>query len=206
VWQESGLRPLNISVNVSPIQLRRPDFVQTVEAVLERTGFDAARLELEITEGALMEGAEQCAALLNDLRRLGITIAVDDFGTGYSSLNYLKKFRVDRIKIDQTFVRDIGVDDDNEAITRAIIALAKALHFRVIAEGVETATQRSFLLEHGCADAQGLFYSAAVEPDAIAAMLEGAARLPAALCAIEGDPVRGAGGAAPLRNSSQTVT
>jgi EAL domain-containing protein (putative c-di-GMP-specific phosphodiesterase class I) len=170
-WEDQGLRPVTMSVNLSPVQLRRGNIVETIRSIVAASGMSSALLELELTEGALMENADESASFLNELRSAGITIAIDDFGTGYSSLSYLKKFNIDRIKIDRSFVHDIGIDSDDEAITCAIIALAKALHFEVIAEGVETAPQRAFLLEHGCSLAQGFYYSPAVVPESIADML-----------------------------------
>ena len=177
-WQSAGLGPLTMSVNLSPIQLQHPNLAEIVHATLLKTGIDPGLLELEVTEGALMHSLEDSAVQLDKLRSLGISIAIDDFGTGYSSLSYLKKFNVDRIKIDRSFIRDIGVDKDDEAITHAIIALARALHFKVIAEGVETSAHRAFLLEHGCTDGQGFLYSPAVSPAQIEQLLKEAVTMP----------------------------
>jgi EAL domain-containing protein (putative c-di-GMP-specific phosphodiesterase class I) len=143
-----------------------------VKTVLAETGVLPSSLELEMTETTLMTNAQDAARLLDSLQELGIHIAIDDFGTGYSSLSYLKKFSVDRIKIDRAFVRDIGEDGDDEIITRAVIALAKTLDVQVIAEGVETPQQRDFLLRHGCVEAQGFLYSPAVPAAALASLLE----------------------------------
>jgi diguanylate cyclase (GGDEF)-like protein/PAS domain S-box-containing protein len=167
-WDAQGLAPVRMSVNVSPQQIMRSNFLSTVQAVLGETGVNPSRLELEMTESTLMSNASEAALLLDSLRKLGIHVSIDDFGTGYSSLSYLKKFRVDRIKIDRTFVRDIGEDGDDEVITRAMIALARTLEVGVIAEGVETEQQRDFLLRHGCAEAQGFLYSPAVAPEVLA--------------------------------------
>ena len=170
-WQTQGLPPIRMSVNVSPRQILRSNVLTMVETVLTETGVSPELLELEMTESTLMSNAPEAARLLDSLRALGIHIAIDDFGTGYSSLSYLKKFSVDRIKIDRTFVRDIGEDGDDEIITRAVIALAKTLEVEVIAEGVETEQQRDFLLRHGCVEAQGYLFSPAVAPDVLAANL-----------------------------------
>jgi diguanylate cyclase (GGDEF)-like protein/PAS domain S-box-containing protein len=180
-WARAGLVVPRISVNVSPLQLQRSDVFGTVQQVLGETGMQANLLELEVTESAIMDNPADASALFTRLRGLGIRIAIDDFGTGYSSLSYLKTFRVDRIKIDRTFVGDIGRDRDDEALTRAIIGLSHSLQCGVIAEGVESALHRQFLLEHGCQDAQGFYYSRAVDAQTIAAMLAGGSVLSAQL-------------------------
>ncbi|WCM23608.1 EAL domain-containing protein [Paraburkholderia bryophila] len=171
-WREQGLPAIRVSVNVSPLQFERSDLVSAVRSALSDTGCRADMLELEVTEGALMRNAEDASRVLHSLRLLGVTIAIDDFGTGYSSLSYLKRFSVDRIKIDKAFVQEIGRSTEYEAITLAVIAIAEALKFDVIAEGVETDLQRDFLVEHGCKEGQGFLYSAAVSGEAIAAMLQ----------------------------------
>jgi diguanylate cyclase (GGDEF)-like protein/PAS domain S-box-containing protein len=174
-WRAQGLPPIRVSVNVSPVQLERSDLVGVVRAALHDSGCDADMLELEVTEGALMRNADDAARVLHDLRELGVKIAIDDFGTGYSSLSYLQRFSVDRIKIDKVFVQEIGRGTEYEALTLAVIAIAEALKFDVIAEGVETDVQRGFLVEHGCSEGQGFLYSAAVPGNAIAGMLRSAA-------------------------------
>jgi EAL domain-containing protein (putative c-di-GMP-specific phosphodiesterase class I) len=167
-WRERGLPPVRVSVNVSPVQLERPDLLEIVQSALTLADWPSSLLELEVTEGALMNNAEEAARVLRALRGLGIRIAIDDFGTGYSSLSYLKRFSVDRIKIDRAFVKEIGRQSEYEALTLAVIAMASALKFDVIAEGVETEAQRDFLIDHGCVEAQGFLYSAAVSPAMIA--------------------------------------
>jgi EAL domain-containing protein (putative c-di-GMP-specific phosphodiesterase class I) len=160
-----------MSVNVSPLQLEHSDLVAVVRSALEDADWPADMLELELTEGALMRNAEQAARVLHDLRELGVKIAIDDFGTGYSSLSYLKRFSIDCIKIDRVFIQEIGRDIEYEALTLAVIAIANALKFDVVAEGVELDIHRRFLVEHGCVQGQGFLYSAAVSGDAIANML-----------------------------------
>lgn len=170
-WRDAGLTPIRVSVNVSPLQLEQSDMVSIVRSVLEEADWPAEMLELEVTEGGLMRNAETVAQVLRDLRELGVKIAIDDFGTGYSSLSYLKRFGIDRIKIDRAFIQEIGRDNEYEALTLAVIAIARALKFDVVAEGVELDIHRRFLVEHGCLEGQGFLYSPAVSDGAIATML-----------------------------------
>ncbi|MAF02231.1 MAG: GGDEF domain-containing protein [Herbaspirillum sp.] len=156
-WQEAGLPPIPVAVNLSPRQLNQslPEFVS---GVLEQSGLAASCLELEITENVVMKDAEKSVATLHALKRLGLQISVDDFGTGYSSLSYLRRFPVDALKIDKSFVRDIARDADSAAIVKAVISLAHILNLRVIAEGVEDEQQHSFLKENACDEVQGYFF------------------------------------------------
>ncbi|MBU1664402.1 MAG: EAL domain-containing protein, partial [Gammaproteobacteria bacterium] len=158
-WQARGLGAGSVSVNVAGPQIERGDFFAIVQTVLEETGWPAERLELEITESFLLRNAEQAMAVVQKLSELGVKVAIDDFGTGYSSLSYLKYLRVNKLKIDQSFVRDLPGDHDDAAITRAVISLGHNLGFSVIAEGVESDAQREFLKQEGCDQAQGYFYS-----------------------------------------------
>ena len=158
-WIDVGEDSTPVSVNVSPVQLERSEFVELVREVLKQTRLPAHMLELEVTEGALMGNPDEVARVLRELRGLGVKIAIDDFGTGYSSLSYLKRFSIDRIKIDRAFVQEIGKDSEYEALALAIIAMAGALRFEVIAEGVETDEHRRFLIEHGCVEGQGYLFS-----------------------------------------------
>ena len=157
-WQQVGLSPLVVAVNVSLRQFQRDDFLQTVSSVLQQTGLAAAALELEVTESSVMHNAERLIDMLSSIRALGVHISVDDFGTGYSSLSYLKRFPVDRLKIDRSFVQDILVDKDSEAIVRTIIALGHNLGLKLVAEGVESAEQVAYLLANGCDELQGFYY------------------------------------------------
>ena len=157
-WQQVGLSPLVVAVNVSLRQFQRDDFLQTVSSVLQQTGLAAAALELEVTESSVMHNAERLIDMLSNIRALGVHISVDDFGTGYSSLSYLKRFPVDRLKIDRSFVQDILVDKDSEAIVRTIIALGHNLGLKLVAEGVESAEQVAYLLANGCDELQGFYY------------------------------------------------
>ncbi|KXU84774.1 diguanylate cyclase [Paraburkholderia monticola] len=170
-WVRSGLPPVRISVNVSPLQLERADLPGVVRSALKDANWPAEFLELEVTEGTLMRNAEEAQRAFRELRELGVSIAIDDFGTGYSSLSYLKRFSVDRIKIDRAFVCEIGRDTELEALSLAIIAIAETLSFDVVAEGVELEVQREFLVRHGCTVAQGFLFSPAVSPEALAQIL-----------------------------------
>lgn len=172
-WLDEGLPPVRMSVNVSPIQLERSDLVKVVRAALKDARLPAEQLELEVTEGALMRNADEVARTFRELRSLGVKIAIDDFGTGYSSLSYLKRFSVDRIKIDRAFVREIGNDGEYEALTLAVIGIASALKFDVLAEGVEREIHKRFLIEHGCTAGQGFLYSPAITSNAFADLLRG---------------------------------
>ncbi|MDF3030985.1 MAG: sensory box protein, partial [Moraxellaceae bacterium] len=164
-WKEMGLGHIRTSVNIPAHQVRKGNLVQVVKRILENTGLDPKLLELEITESSLMEDSDNVLAMLNDLRGRGITISLDDFGTGYSSLSYLKRFPIDTLKIDQAFIRDIGNSPDDEAITRAIIAMAHSMGMDVVAEGVETDVHLDFLRKEGCDYIQGYLLSRPI-PDA----------------------------------------
>ena len=146
-------------MNLSARQFRQGDLLRTVNDVLAEFTFDPNRLELEITESLLMQDMQASQVALYDLKALGLEIYLDDFGTGYSSLAYLKKFPIDALKIDRSFIRDIPGNTDDEAITRAIVALGQALRLKVVAEGVETDAQLGFLNREGCDEVQGFLFS-----------------------------------------------
>ncbi|RKP49160.1 sensor domain-containing protein [Trinickia fusca] len=171
-WQDEGLPPARVSVNLSARQFQQRDIAKLVTAILEETGLEPRYLELELTESTIMRNAEEAVVMLNELHALGIGLAIDDFGTGYSSLSYLKRFPVDRLKIDRSFVSDIGASSDDETITSAIIALAHSLQLQVIAEGVETAAQLDFLKERACNEMQGYFFARPMSHEAIAGLLQ----------------------------------
>ena len=158
-WQEAGLSPLNVSVNLSARQFRQKGLKDTITRVLQDTNLEPKHLELELTEGLLMEDTKASSTTLTDLKAMGLHVSVDDFGTGYSSLSYLKRFSLDTLKIDQSFVHDITSDADSAAIANSIIALARSLRMRVVAEGVETEEQLDFLRTHDCDEIQGYLYS-----------------------------------------------
>lgn len=158
-WIEAGMAPMVVSVNLSAVQFRHPNLLSMVTQILEEVGLPPQYLELELTEAMAMENPMAAITLMNQLHDLGIHLAIDDFGTGYSSLSYLKKFNVSKLKIDQSFVRDISDDPDDKAIVTAIINLAASLNLKTIAEGVETASQLAFLRLQGCDEAQGYYFS-----------------------------------------------
>ncbi|UVK97760.1 bifunctional diguanylate cyclase/phosphodiesterase [Pseudomonas sp. B21-048] len=165
-WQANGLPRLYMSVNVSAIDFRQRDFVEGIEQILKQTGMEPALLELEITEGVLMQNVDATMVALNRLKALGVRLAIDDFGTGYSSLSYLQRFPIDVLKIDQSFIRGLSRDSNDAALVSAIISLGKSLKLTVIAEGVETLEQLNFLKALQCEEGQGYYFSKAVEPEA----------------------------------------
>jgi EAL domain-containing protein (putative c-di-GMP-specific phosphodiesterase class I) len=184
-WQRAGLPPISVSVNLSPIQFRHAGLVQSVADALQQANLHPAYLELELTESFVMHDAERINIAMQSLKALGVDIAVDDFGTGYSSLSYLKRFPVDRLKVDKSFVRDIDTDPDDAAIVRAIITLGHALGLKVVAEGVETRAHLEFLQQHGCDELQGYYFSRPVPATEMETLLRGletgACQCPAAL-------------------------
>jgi diguanylate cyclase (GGDEF)-like protein/PAS domain S-box-containing protein len=171
-WRDAGLTPIKMAINVSAVELRAKSFVEDVRAVLQDTGFDPACLELELTETFLLQDPKSTAAVLNTLKGLGVHIALDDFGTGYSSLSYMRRFPIDTLKIDESFVRDVVSDGDSASVVQAIINMGKSLHMRVVAEGVETREQLHFLQERACPEAQGFFLARPVTAKHMTRLLE----------------------------------
>lgn len=157
-WFASGIRPFRVAVNLSGIQFEQPDFVERVTETLHASGLDATLLELELTESIAMGDAVETLVKLKSLSEVGVRLSIDDFGTGFSSLKYLKRFPIDNLKIDQSFVRNCVEDLEDAAIIRTVIALAHSLGLTVIAEGVETRPQHDFLRSHGCNEVQGYFH------------------------------------------------
>ena len=158
IWQQGGQAPFKVAVNLSALQFKRGNILDTVSKVLERSGLPPSLLDLELTESILLQDMESALKIIRGLKALGVQLSIDDFGTGYSSLSYLKQLHVDKLKIDQSFVRDIVTDVDDMAIVSAIIQLGKILHMRVIAEGVETAEQLQSLSAYGCDEVQGYYF------------------------------------------------
>jgi diguanylate cyclase (GGDEF)-like protein/PAS domain S-box-containing protein len=170
-WQDTGLPPLPVAVNISAVEFRDKDFVEGVRAILSETGLEGQYLELELTEGVLMEDAESTVSVLQELKTMGVRLAVDDFGTGYSSLSYLRQFPIDVLKIDQSFVHQIPADSDDSTIVCAIINMGKSLKHVVIAEGIETRAQRAYLQTHCCAEGQGYLFSRPLAGEQVAHLL-----------------------------------
>jgi EAL domain-containing protein (putative c-di-GMP-specific phosphodiesterase class I) len=159
-------------VNVSAIEFRHDNFLQGIFASLQETGLDPRLLELELTESVLMKHVESTAAILKTLRAAGVQLAVDDFGTGYSSLSYLRKFPIDALKIDQSFIRQITGTPDETTIVTGVISMGRSLRLRVVAEGVETKEELAFLQAHKCDEAQGYYFGRPVPPSQFATLLE----------------------------------
>jgi len=157
-WQEKGLTVVPVSVNVSARQFQQPDFHKRVAAILGRHGIEAGLIEIELTEGLVMEDTAAAQRELAELKKIGLRISIDDFGTGYSCLSYLRRFPIDVLKIDRSFVQEIGSSRDGESIIDAIISLAKSLRLETVAEGVETPAQLNYLLDHGCHVVQGFLF------------------------------------------------
>jgi len=170
-WQRAGRPPLTVSVNLSAIQFRRGQVEQAVSRALSASGLAPALLELELTESILIQNAESVLASVRRLKQMGVRLAIDDFGTGYSSLSYLKRFDIDKLKIDQSFVRDLASDPDDAAIVRAIIQMAHSLNLRTIAEGVETEDMLCQLRAFGCDEAQGYHFARPLPPEQIEMLL-----------------------------------
>ncbi|MDZ4153567.1 putative bifunctional diguanylate cyclase/phosphodiesterase, partial [Methylicorpusculum sp.] len=167
-WLDNGHPPLYVAVNLSPVQFRNQDVVSLIKKVLDETGLPAEYLELEITEGILMEQADQALITLANLKTLGVSLAVDDFGTGYSSLSYLKRFPLDKLKIDRSFVDGLGSDENDQAIVKAVIAMGHSLGIKTLAEGVETIQQLNILKQLGCQFYQGYLFGKPMMPGDIA--------------------------------------
>jgi diguanylate cyclase (GGDEF)-like protein/PAS domain S-box-containing protein len=171
-WLDAGLHPATMAVNISAMEFRDENFLKSVFTILKDTGLDPKSLELELTETVLMKRAESAASVLQTLRTSGVRVAVDDFGTGYSSLSYLRKFPIDALKIDQSFVRQITTAPDDTTIVTAVISMGRSLKLRVIAEGVESQEELAFLQAHQCDEAQGYYFSRPVLPQQFAQLLE----------------------------------
>jgi diguanylate cyclase (GGDEF)-like protein len=176
-WHDEGLAGLRLAVNLSSRQFRHKRLVASIASILEETGFDATCLEFEITESVLMDLDNEVSEVLGKIKDMGISISIDDFGTGYSSLSYLKRFPIDTLKIDRSFVRDVPADLDDVAIVRAIIAMARSLRMRTVAEGVEQEDQMRFLRAEGCGEMQGFFYSRPLPSEEILRLLKLKARI-----------------------------
>ena len=171
-WQAQGLRPMRVGVNLSGYQLQQAGMAASVQRILEETGLGPQWLELEITETVVMQNPALAVAVLEEIRDLGVQVSIDDFGTGHSSLAQLKRFSVNTLKIDKSFIRDLERNPTDAAIATAIIAMGASLNLQVVAEGVETEGQLAFLREHECHQAQGFLFAPAVPPEELAGLLE----------------------------------
>jgi diguanylate cyclase (GGDEF)-like protein/PAS domain S-box-containing protein len=177
-WVDAGLPAATMAVNVSAREFRDESFLEGLFAILRETGLDPRALEIELTESVLMKHSESAASILRNLRQRGVQVAVDDFGTGYSSLSYLQKFPIDALKIDQSFVAQIATNGDDASIVTAVISMARSLKLRVVAEGVETLEQLSFLRARECDEAQGYYFSRPVAPQHFAKLLQSGIAMP----------------------------
>ncbi|MEY2655262.1 MAG: hypothetical protein RLZZ524_2290, partial [Pseudomonadota bacterium] len=177
-WRRAGMPPLRISVNLSPVQLQRPDFARHVQRVLEETGATPEQLAVELTESTLLHDLDGATVALHAVKALGVEIALDDFGTGYSSLNSLSRLPIDVLKVDRSFVHDVTAATQRVSVTRAIIHMAHGLQMRVLAEGVETEGQLALLASHGCDLIQGYWFSRPLEPADFEALVRSGRRLP----------------------------
>jgi len=177
-WLAAGVNAVPVSVNISAVEFRHIDFIESVATIIRETGLPPGYLELELTESILMHEADASALVLERLKAMGVRLAIDDFGTGYSSLSYLNRFPIDTLKIDQSFVHDIATNTDDAAIVTAVIGMGKNLKQRVVAEGVETREQLAFLTNHLCDEGQGYFFSYPIPPDDLARLLANPAQIP----------------------------
>jgi predicted signal transduction protein with EAL and GGDEF domain len=176
-WQRRGLRPVSMAVNLSPRQFADPHLLQDVDEALVASGMSPVLLQLEVTESMVMRNVSRAIRVLDAIQSRGIRIAIDDFGTGHSSMSLMKQFPIDTIKIDRSFVRDLANDPEDQAIAQAIISMGKALGMTVVAEGVETVEQQTFLRDHGCDEMQGFIFSKPVPVRELAELLRTAVEL-----------------------------
>jgi EAL domain-containing protein (putative c-di-GMP-specific phosphodiesterase class I) len=174
-WQLDGHPFVRIAVNISPMHFRKPKFLDVVRAALAAHDLDARFLEIELTETLVMDDAESSVEILEELSRMGVLVSIDDFGTGYSSMSYLRRFPIDKLKIDRSFISDLTTSADAAAIVKTIISLAHSLRLKVVAEGVETAEQLQQLRAFGCDQYQGYYRSAALPPGEIERFIRTAA-------------------------------
>jgi len=195
-WQRRGLRPVSMAVNLSPRQFLDEDLLQDIDGALAASGMPPVLLQLEVTESMVMRNVSRAVKVLDAIQSRGIRLAIDDFGTGYSSMSLMKQFPIDTIKIDRSFVRDLPYDSEDKAIAQAIISMGKALGMTIVAEGVETAEQETFLRDHACDEMQGFLFSKPVPSQQLAELLRSAPLLispplqPAASAALENSTPR----------------
>jgi diguanylate cyclase (GGDEF)-like protein/PAS domain S-box-containing protein len=179
IWQDAGLEPVSVAINVSATEFSDPDLITRIRSALEETRLDPRYLEVELTESVLMKDVEATASVLRELKAMGVRLAIDDFGTGYSSLSYLQRLPIDTLKIDRSFIQRITTDPGDSVVVSAIIKLAESLKLLVVAEGIETEEQRSYLMSQNCHEGQGFLFSRPVEADKFAELLASWANAPA---------------------------
>jgi diguanylate cyclase (GGDEF)-like protein/PAS domain S-box-containing protein len=172
-WHDDGLLPISVAINVSAVELRAKDFLNNVRQILEQSRLEPACLELELTETFMMQDWKTTAEILRALKALGVKIALDDFGTGYSSLSYMKRFPIDALKIDQSFIRDMTTDSDDASIVSAVIEMGRSLNMRVIAEGIQTRDQLKFLRDRQCPEGQGFYFGSPASAGELTELLSG---------------------------------
>jgi EAL domain-containing protein (putative c-di-GMP-specific phosphodiesterase class I) len=170
-WQRRGLRPVSMAVNLSPRQFIDPNLLNDIDDALASCGMSPTLLQIEVTESMMMQDVSRALEVLNAIQSRGIALAIDDFGTGYSSMSLMKQFPIDTLKIDRSFVRNLPDDNEDQAIAQAIISMGKALGMTIVAEGVETTAQETFLRDHACDEMQGYLFSRPVVPEQMAELL-----------------------------------
>jgi len=173
LWQNAGLPAISVAVNLSALQFRQKGLLDTIAAALRETGLAPEYLDIELTESAVMQDSETAVAIMHEMKKMGLMLSIDDFGTGYSSLNYLKRFPLDKLKIDRSFVRGLPSDAGDVAIARAVLGMARALHLKVIAEGVENREQAEFLRLNDCDEIQGYYFGRPMPAGYFARFLQG---------------------------------
>jgi diguanylate cyclase (GGDEF)-like protein/PAS domain S-box-containing protein len=162
-WIDAGMPPVRLAVNISAVELRSKDFVESVRSVLAETGLDPGSLELEVTETALLQNSKAVASVLQAIKEMGVHLALDDFGTGYSSLSHVRRLPIDALKIDRSFIRELATNSDDASVVRAMISMGRSLQMKVVAEGVETREQLECLRRYGCPEGQGYYFSRAID-------------------------------------------
>jgi EAL domain-containing protein (putative c-di-GMP-specific phosphodiesterase class I) len=177
-WQDKQLPPVRVGVNISAVQFLEPGLAESVRVALQQGGLDARYLEIELTESCVMSNPEESISILEVFSRMGVLVSVDDFGTGYSSMSYLRRFPIDKLKIDRTFVAEMDTRADDASIVQAIVSLAHGLHLKVVAEGVETEAQVQALRMLGCDQYQGFYCSPAVPPEEFEELIRSQAASP----------------------------
>lgn len=171
-WLDAGMPPIRVAINISAVELRAKDFVDSVRSVLAETGVEPGTLELEVTETALLQNSKAVASVLQDIKNLGVHLALDDFGTGYSSLSHVRRLPIDALKIDCSFIRELATNSDDASVVRAMISMGRSLQMKVVAEGIETREQLECLRRYGCPEGQGFYFSRAINAEDFTRLLQ----------------------------------